>query len=581
MSPAACRDIHFQGIAGPVRLLPGAADGTDALLDALRRVLGCWPHHISPSAPEGETPPGFLVEPLADGAFRLHGASPEGTDFTPFHPQDAVARLRPGYSLEPSLTCLACTLAVELVAAYEARHTDQMGIHAAAAVRNGRAVLFCGTHMAGKSALMARLLLGGWQGLGDDMLALSPAGELFSYGFAPRLRLPLPDCGRLAPLRGPDSPYVACQDDYYLCCDPAQLPMLAWGTLLPVDAVVILDRLETSSALPCGLLPQSRQDDMRDVLLRFLLRDGRAGLALRTACDLLQRVCEQTQAKHTAAQTALAAAQTALAKAEEEQRAAQAAVGLTEQALAEARERLGAEPAELRTALREREEAVADFAKQAGAEEERLRQDERNRAQGKVLEQQKQQAKATLDDWTLLNKMLGGEGGAQFTRYAQGITLRQLLRHATPHLEAMSQGRYTLLWKPPMDQGKQEAAQEGLLPLVVDNDQAGELRPVSNLSGGERFQVSLALALGLSEMSGAKVRVDSLFLDEGFGTLDGKTLEAAIDTLCRIHQEGRLVGIISHVSELAERIPTQIHVTKRGGGHSTLQGPGVSGKGVV
>lgn len=297
--------------------------------------------------------------------------------------------------------------------------------------------------------------------------------------------------------------------------------------------------------------------------------------------DLLQRVCEQAQAKHTAAQTTLAAAQTALAKAEEEQRAAQAAVGLTEQALAEARERLGAEPAELRTALREREEAVADFAKQAGAEEERLRQDERNRAQGKVLEQQKQQAKATLDDWTLLNKMLGGEGGAQFTRYAQGITLRQLLRHATPHLEAMSQGRYTLLWKPPMDQGKQEAAQEGLLPLVVDNDQAGELRPVSNLSGGERFQVSLALALGLSEMSGAKVCVDSLFLDEGFGTLDGKTLEAAIDTLCRIHQEGRLVGIISHVSELAERIPTQIHVTKRGGGHSTLQGPGVSGKGVV
>ena len=290
MSPAACRDIHFQGIAGPVRLLPGAADGTDALLDALRRVLGCWPHHISPSAPEGETPPGFLVEPLADGAFRLHGASPEATDFTPFHPQDAVARLRPGYSLEPSLTCLACTLAVELVAVYEARHTDQMGIHAAAAVRNGRAVLFCGTHKAGKSALMARLLLGGWQGLGDDMLALSPAGELFSYGFAPRLRLPLPDCGRLAPLRGPDSPYIACQDDYYLCCDPAQLPMLAWGTLLPVDAVVILDRLETSSALPCGLLPQSRQDDMRDVLLRFLLRDGRAGLALRTACDLLQRV---------------------------------------------------------------------------------------------------------------------------------------------------------------------------------------------------------------------------------------------------------------------------------------------------
>lgn len=287
MPTATSRDICFRGIPGPVRLLPGAAEGTDTLLRALRRVLGCWPHHI-PAIATG-TSPSFLVEPLAGGAFRLHGASPEATDFTPFHPQDAVARLRPGYSLEPSLTCLACTLAVELVAVYETQHTSQMGIHAAAAVRDGRTVLFCGTHKAGKSALMARLLLDGWQGLGDDMLALSPAGELFSYGFAPRLRLPLPECASLAPLRGPSSPYAACGDDYYLCCDPARLPMLPWGTLLPVDAVVILDRQEDPAAA-CGLLPQARQDDMRDLLLRFLLRDGRAGLALRTACDLLQRV---------------------------------------------------------------------------------------------------------------------------------------------------------------------------------------------------------------------------------------------------------------------------------------------------
>lgn len=296
MPTADCRDIRFRGIPGPVRLLPGAAEGTDALLCALCRVLGCWPHHI-PDGTEG-TSPSFLVEPLADGTFRLHGASPEATDFTPFHPQDAAARLRPGYSLEPGLTCLACTLAVELVAAYEAQHSDHMGIHAAAAVRNGRTVLFCGTHKAGKSVLMARLLLDGWQGLGDDMLALSPAGELFSYGFAPRLRLPLPESESLAPLRGPSSPYAACGDDHYLCCDPARLPMLPWGTLLPVDAVVILDRRE-EPAEGCGLLPQARQDDMRDLLLRFLLRDGRAGLALRTACDLLQRVPCRVLRYHT------------------------------------------------------------------------------------------------------------------------------------------------------------------------------------------------------------------------------------------------------------------------------------------
>lgn len=288
MSPANCRDIHFQGVPGPVRLLPGASDGTPALESQLRRALGCWPHACRTAT--RETSPAFLVEPLADGAYRLHGASPEATDFTPYRTQDAVARLRPGYSFEPSLACLASTLAVELVAAYEAHVSDRMGIHAAAALRNGHTLLFCGTHRAGKSALLARLLLDGWQGLGDDMLALSPAGEVFSYGFAPRLRLPLPPCGHLAPLTEPDSPYVACGDAHYLCCDPARLPMLAWGTLLPVDAVVILDRLEETSADGCGLLPQARQDDMREVLLRFLLRDGRAGLALRTACDLLERV---------------------------------------------------------------------------------------------------------------------------------------------------------------------------------------------------------------------------------------------------------------------------------------------------
>lgn len=288
MRPACCLEIHFQGIPGPVRLLPGTTGETKRLMTALRRVLGCWPH-VCRKVPENASPPRFLVEALPDGTFRLHGASPEATDFTPFHTRDAGALLRPGYSCEPSLTCLASTLAIELVAAYEAQEQEYMGIHAAAAVRNGRTVLFCGTHKAGKSTLMARLLLEGWQGLGDDMLALNPAGELFSYGFAPRLRLPLPDCPHLAPLHDASSPLAACRDAWYLCCDPAALPMLPWGTRLPVDAVVILDRQDDQSAV-CGLLPQPRGNDMREVLLRFLLRDGRAGLALRTACDLLQRV---------------------------------------------------------------------------------------------------------------------------------------------------------------------------------------------------------------------------------------------------------------------------------------------------
>ena len=161
-------------------------------------------------------------------------------------------------------------------------------------------------------------------------------------------------------------------------------------------------------------------------------------------------------------------------------------------------------------------------------------------------------------------------GGEKFKRYAQGITLRQLLVSANPHLAAMTQGRYEMVWNPEAKDA------DKLLPSIVDKDQGGVTRPVTNLSGGERFQVSLALALGLSEMSSDKLSVDSLFLDEGFGTLDGKTLEAALDTLCRIQQNGKLIGIISHVAEVGERITTQIEVRKIGGGLSVLSGAGVS-----
>lgn len=194
--------------------------------------------------------------------------------------------------------------------------------------------------------------------------------------------------------------------------------------------------------------------------------------------------------------------------------------------------------------------------------------DEKLKRKGALIKQLTE-AEADKARWTSLNNWLGGAGGEKFKRYAQGITLRQLLAAANPHLSAMTQGRYELMWDP------EETDAAKLLPSVVDKDQAGETRPVTNLSGGERFQVSLALALGLSEMSSNKLSVDTLFLDEGFGTLDSKTLEAALDTLCRIQQEGKLIGIISHVTEVGERIPTQIEVKKIGGGLSILEGAGV------
>jgi exonuclease SbcC len=109
---------------------------------------------------------------------------------------------------------------------------------------------------------------------------------------------------------------------------------------------------------------------------------------------------------------------------------------------------------------------------------------------------------------------------------------------------------------------------------VIDQYQAGEIRSTKNLSGGESFIVSLALALGLSRMASRNVRVDSLFLDEGFGTLDEDALDTALETLASLQQEGKLIGVISHISALKERISTQIKVTSGPGGRSTLSGPG-------
>lgn len=109
---------------------------------------------------------------------------------------------------------------------------------------------------------------------------------------------------------------------------------------------------------------------------------------------------------------------------------------------------------------------------------------------------------------------------------------------------------------------------------VIDNYQAGEERSTKNLSGGESFIVSLALALGLSNMASRNVSVDSLFLDEGFGTLDEDALEMALESLGTLQRDAKLIGIISHVEALKERIATQIAVVPETDGKSVVTGPG-------
>lgn len=165
--------------------------------------------------------------------------------------------------------------------------------------------------------------------------------------------------------------------------------------------------------------------------------------------------------------------------------------------------------------------------------------------------------------WDLLHQLIGSADGKKFRVFAQGLTFDLMISHANRQLRKMND-RYILLRDP----------KEPLALQVIDNYQAGETRSTRNLSGGESFLVSLALSLGLSAMASHNVRVDSLFLDEGFGTLDEEALDTALQTLAELQHDGKLIGIISHVPMLKDRIDVRIQVLPGPGGRSRLIGPG-------
>ena len=175
---------------------------------------------------------------------------------------------------------------------------------------------------------------------------------------------------------------------------------------------------------------------------------------------------------------------------------------------------------------------------------------------------------AVAGEWEVLDKELGGENGKNFRLYAQGITLAQLVESGNKYLGPMTNGRYEMSWDP------EGGDAERLLPTLVDRRAGGEKRPVYNLSGGERFQVSLSLALGLSDLNAGSLRVETLFLDEGFGTLDEKALDVAIATLENVQRDdSKTIGIISHVKGLDDRLTAKIVARKKGNGQSELSGP--------
>ncbi len=172
-----------------------------------------------------------------------------------------------------------------------------------------------------------------------------------------------------------------------------------------------------------------------------------------------------------------------------------------------------------------------------------------------------EQQQALLDDLAHLNGLIGSADGAKFRKFAQGLTLAHLVYLANQQL-AKLHSRYQLV----------KNDRDDLSLAVIDTWQADAIRETKTLSGGESFLVSLALALALSDLVSHKTSIDSLFLDEGFGTLDTETLEIALDALDNLNAQGKMIGVISHVDTLKERIATQILVTKTAGlGQSKLE----------
>ncbi|GAB1433056.1 AAA family ATPase [Spirochaetota bacterium] len=190
---------------------------------------------------------------------------------------------------------------------------------------------------------------------------------------------------------------------------------------------------------------------------------------------------------------------------------------------------------------------------------------ENKNAKGQIMERQSElEAQKTLcRRWQALHELIGSADGKKYRNFAQGLSFELMVDQANRQLQKMSE-RYLLVLDP----------EQPLELKVMDNYQAGEIRSTKNLSGGESFIVSLALALGLSRMASRKVRVDSLFLDEGFGSLDDEVLDTALESLASLQQDGKLIGVISHVPALKERIGTQIRIVPQSGGKSLVSGPG-------
>lgn len=191
-----------------------------------------------------------------------------------------------------------------------------------------------------------------------------------------------------------------------------------------------------------------------------------------------------------------------------------------------------------------------------------LKADDDQRARQAAFAGQIENAHREYARWDRLRALIGSSDGSVFARFAQGLTLERLTALANRHLAQLNP-RYSIR--------REKEGEAGDLELeIVDHYQADVTRPMRSLSGGESFLVSLALALGLSELASGRTSIESLFIDEGFGSLDADTLELAMAALENLQAGGKTIGVISHVPAMQERIPAQIKVVKESAGCSRV-----------
>ena len=215
-------------------------------------------------------------------------------------------------------------------------------------------------------------------------------------------------------------------------------------------------------------------------------------------------------------------------------------------------------PEQLPEIIKKQQEENLNTERALSTMEARLLQQAKNKLTVEQIAKELAEKQTIAERWAKLNKLIGSADGAKFKVIAQSYTLNLLLLHANKHLSYLSK-RYKLQHVP-----------DTLALQVIDCDMCDEIRTVYSLSGGESFLISLALALGLSSLSSNNLKVESLFIDEGFGSLDAESLRTAMEALEQLQMQGRKIGVISHVQEMSERISVQVQVHKKVNGKSVL-----------